>query len=173
MDTTYSADVNGITINAANTKLLEKLVKKEQARQAAMKAERDANDDRANEIAWAHYGKTLFTIKKDPSPWFTTPTIRRIDDYYQAVKVDHHRHGTADFRMGTEYQCTAILMTISGDTLALRSYDPYVLNDKGLTWFAVGSYHGAIGYRYLEDDDSAALEALYQADLAKRAQEAA
>ena len=168
MHTTYSADINGVVLTAANVKLLDKLVKKEQARQEAEKTRQDENEKNANEIAWAHYGKTLYVMKRDHlSLWFTKPTIRRIDDYYQAVKVEHHRHGQAEFRIGTEYRCETILMTVEGDTLALRSFDSYVLNDKGVTWFTVGAYHGSCGYHYLDDDEAAKLEAAYQSDLAK------
>lgn len=169
MSVIYRATVNDVEVGAQSLKGLERAVKQEEARQATEAAAKEEKQQRANELAWAHYGMIADrAFGCGATPWFITPKLKPIDDYTKGVLVEHSRYGNGDLKIGTEYECVSAIMTAAGDTLAVRVQDPHTIAGPDTYWHAVGSFDGACQGHMLSQTIADKLESRYQEYLATK-----
>ena len=157
-------DVNGVKLEAETMKELNKLVKKEEKRQAEEQKERNIKKAIAGERAWSSYGKLAYKISSErPNLWFVEPTKKVIGSNEYAVKIERHDNDHGNLQFGYGYTTETTIQSIEGTTLAIRSHsNPVIVGTEEITWLAVGAYQGEADYHWIDEHVAAKLEAEYQ-----------
>ena len=161
-----SININGVTIEAESAKDLHKLIKKEEKRQAEKKAKKD----KAGVLAWASYGHLAHAVsEKHPQLWFIEPSVRQVGTYDAMVKIESRTEPYGELMVGYGYSITITIMSIAGDTLAIRSLSSEVIvGTEEICWLATGAYQGEAEYHWIAQDVADKLEIAYQAFLRKK-----